>query len=149
MLADDRVRRGKELRKVEGALRAALKRGDLMEAEQVRKVMTEKFGITDLTDDSASDPEIAEDCDGTSSSTDDSNNNTGTGATSTAPTAMSTTTTVSTSCRTEDEPTLTQVDEQGDSQATLVGDDDDLVEANLHLACPHDQRLHSSRSQTV
>ena len=56
-LADDRVRRAKELRKVKGALRAALKRGDLMEAEQVRKVMAEKFDVTDLKDDSASDPE--------------------------------------------------------------------------------------------
>ena len=84
-LADDRVRRGKELRKVKGTLRAALKRGDLMEAEQVRKVMTENFDVTGLEDDSTSDPETAaDDCDSTTSST--ARSNTGTGETTTAPT---------------------------------------------------------------
>ena len=56
-LADDRVKRARELRKVKGKLRAALKRGDLMEAEQVRRVMTDHFGVNGLDDDSVSDPD--------------------------------------------------------------------------------------------
>ena len=34
----------------------------------------------------------------------------------------------------EDEPTSTQVDENGDSQATAVGDDDDLVVSSIAKA---------------
>ena len=117
---------------MKGALRAALKRGDLMEAEQVRKVMTENFDVTGLEDDSASDPETAaDDCDSTTSST--VRSNTGTGETTTAPTTMSATSAVSTSQSVEDEPTLTQVDDLGDSQATLVGDDTEIVDTSSPL----------------
>ena len=41
---------------------------------------------------------------------------------------------VSTSQSVEDEPTLTQVDDLGDSQATLVGDDTDIVDTSSPLA---------------
>ena len=45
----------------------------------------------------------------------------------TIPTTTSETSAVSTSYRTEDEPVSTQVDDLGDSQATLVGDDDEVI----------------------
>ena len=54
--------------------------------------------------------------------------------TTTAPTATSATSAASATSDEEDEPTSTQVDDLGDSQATLVGDDDDIVNASLPLA---------------
>ena len=54
--------------------------------------------------------------------------------TTTAPTATSATSAASATSDEEDEPTSTQVDDLGDSQATLVGDDDDIeVSASLPL----------------
>ena len=47
---------------------------------------------------------------------------------------MSATSAVSTSQSVADEPTLTQVDDLGDSQATLVGDDTDTVDTSSPLA---------------
>lgn len=51
-VANDRVRRRKEQKKVQGALRAALKR-DLVEAGHYRRIMEEFFGAEE---DSVSDP---------------------------------------------------------------------------------------------
>ena len=54
--------------------------------------------------------------------------------TTTAPTATSATSAASATSDEEDEPTSTQVDDLGDSQATLVGEDDaELVNASLPL----------------
>ena len=56
-LADDHVRRKKELRKVQGALKAALAKADMMEAEQLRRVIRENLSFDDIPDCNVADPE--------------------------------------------------------------------------------------------
>ena len=98
-----------------------------MEAEQVRRVMQEYFGVSGLDDDSASDPEDS--AGGSGVSSDSSADGTGTGDASTETTTNTAAETAPPSTTPVDELTLTQVD-IGDSQTTDVGDGGDIAEVD-------------------
>eukprot|EP01043_Picozoa_sp_COSAG02_P039751 COSAG02_NODE_3160_length_7253_cov_17.821778_4_plen_263_part_01 len=136
-LADDHVRRKKELRKVQGALKAALAKADMMEAEQLRRVIRENFSFDDIPDCNVTDPEL--------DSVSSSNSNVAAVeqeiGEAPAVTTDATELLSSSSPDMDGEPMLTQVSDQGDSQATDVGD---ALEADGQARSSSESKLDSS-----